>query len=105
MLWINQHFDAAGGPWLSSDEPCSFERQHHLVNRRWGDAKILLHVGFGRRPAVQAGIEVDKGQLLALLGREAFCGATQTGHPIQLFVLASNEEEARMDECTLSRLR
>jgi hypothetical protein len=30
----------------------SFERQHHLVNRRRADAKILLHIGFGRGPAV-----------------------------------------------------
>jgi hypothetical protein len=61
-----------GVPWLSSDETRAFEGQHHLVNRGWADAEVLLHVGFGRRPAVQAGVEVDKGQILALLGREAF---------------------------------
>jgi Winged helix-turn helix len=93
---INEDFDAAGGPGLPSDEPCSFERQHHLVNRRRSDAKILLHVGFGWRPAVQARVEVNERQVLALLGREGFCGATQTGHPIQLFVRAS-KEEARMN--------
>ena len=96
MIRINEDFDAASGPWLPFDEPCSFERQHHLVNRRRADAKILLHVGFGWRPAVQARAEVNKRQILALLGREVFCGATQTGHPIQLFVRASNEE-ARMN--------
>src|SRR6202011_3212515 len=26
-------------PWLPSDEPCAFERQHHLVNGRWANAK------------------------------------------------------------------
>ena len=83
-------------PWLPSDEACPFERQHHLVNGRRADAKILLHVGFGRRPAVQARVEVDKRQILALLGREGFCRATHPGHPIQLFVRASNEE-ARMN--------
>jgi transposase len=67
------------------------------VNGGWADAKIFLHVGFGWRPAVQARVEVNKRQILALLGREGFCGATQTGHPIQLFVRASNEEEARMN--------
>ena len=97
MLRINEHFDAAGDPWLPSDEAGSFERQHHLVNRRRADAKILLHVGFGRRPAVQARVEVDKRQILALLGREGFCRATHAGHPIQLLVRASNEEEARMN--------
>ncbi len=97
MFRINEDLDAAGDPWLPLDEPCSFERQHHLVNRRRAHAKVLLHVGFGWRPAVQARVEVDKGQILALLGREGFCVATQTGHPIQLFVRASNEEEVRMN--------
>ena len=45
---------------------------------------------------MQARVEVNKRQILALLGREVFCGATQTDHPIQLFVRASNEE-ARMN--------
>ena len=97
MLWIKEHFDAADDSRLSSDESGSFERQHHLVNGRRADAKILLHVGFGRRAAVQARVEVDKRQVLTLLGREGFCRATHGGHPIQLFVLASNVEEARMN--------
>jgi len=46
---------------------------------------------------MQARVEVDKRQILTLLGREGFCGATQAGLPIQLFVPASNEEEARMN--------
>ena len=74
-----------------SDEAGSFQRQHHLVNRRRADAEIFLHVGFGRGPAVQPRIEVDKGQILPLLGREGFCRRTHAGHPIQLFVRASNE--------------
>src|SRR5207247_2631519 len=45
-----------------------------------------------RRPAVQTRVEVDKRQVLALLGREVFCRATHSGHPIQLFVHASNQE-------------
>ena len=84
-------------PWLPSDEACPFERQHHLVNRRRADAEILLHVGFGRRPAVQARVGVDERQILALLGREGFCRATHAGHPIQLFVRASKHEEAQMN--------
>jgi len=46
---------------------------------------------------VQTRIEVNKGQILALLVGEGFCGGTQTGHPIQLSVPASNEKEARMN--------
>src|SRR5437764_7813171 len=97
MFRINEHFDAAGDPRCPFDEPGSFERQHQLVNRRRAYPKILLHVGFGRRPTVQARIEVNKRQILALLGREDFCRATQSGHPIQLFIRASNEEWARMN--------
>jgi transposase len=41
---------------------------------------------------MQARVEVDKRQILPLLGREVLCGATHSGHPIQLFVHASDEE-------------
>ena len=82
---------------MSPDESLPFERQHHLMNRRWADTKILLHVGFGRRLTVQACVEVNKRQILALLGREGFSGRTHAGHPIQLFVRPSSEEEARMN--------
>jgi hypothetical protein len=82
---------------LSSDEACAFERQHHLVNRGWADAKVFLYVGFGRRAAVQARVQVDKRQILPLLGREGCCRATHASHPIQLFVRASIDEEARMN--------
>jgi transposase len=97
VFWINEHFDAAGDPWLPSDEPRAFERQHHLVNRRRADAKKFLHVGFGRGLAVETRVEVDKRQILTLLGREVFCRVTHAGHPIQLFVRASHEEEAWMN--------
>ena len=81
---------------LPSDEACSLERENHLVNRGWVDTEIFLHVGFRRRLAVQAGVEVDKGQVLALPGREGLLGATHRGHAIQLFVRASIKE-ARMN--------
>jgi len=41
---------------------------------------------------MQACVEVDKRQILTLLGCEGFCRATHVGHPIQLLVRASNEE-------------
>src|SRR5665213_3788277 len=63
------------------------------------DAEVELHVGFGRWPAMQPRIGVDERQILALLGRESFCRRTHAGHPIQLFVRASNQGGA--DECTL----
>lgn len=64
---INEEFDAASGPRLLSDQAVAFERQHHLVNGGRADAKILLHVGFGRGPAMQERVEVDKRQILSLL--------------------------------------
>jgi transposase len=45
---------------------------------------------------MQARVEVDKCQILTLLGGEGFCRATHAGHPIQLFIRAS-QEEARMN--------
>jgi hypothetical protein len=53
-----------------AQKPGPFEREHHLVNRRWADAKVFLHIGFRRGSAVQTRIEVDKGQVLPLFGRE-----------------------------------
>ena len=44
-------------------------------------------------------IEVDEGEVLPLLGREGFCRRTHAGHPIQLFVRAS---QGGRHECTLS---
>jgi transposase len=46
---------------------------------------------------MQARVQVDIGQVLALLGREGFYGRTQAGHPIQLFVRASSEQGHRMN--------
>ena len=48
---------------------------------------------------MQARVEVDKREILALLGREGFCRATHASHPIQLFVGASTD--GGTDECTL----
>src|SRR5262245_23940144 len=43
-----------------------------IVNRWWADAEVFLHVGFGRRTAVQPRVQVDIGQILALLGGKNF---------------------------------
>src|SRR4029078_4365565 len=70
------------------------------MNRWWADAEVFLHVGFGRRTAMQPRVQVDVGQILALLGGEEFSGATHAGHSIQLVVCASRR--GGTDECTLS---
>ena len=79
---INQDLDTARCPRQPFDEAGSLEREHHLVNRRRADAKILLHVRFRRGSAVQPRIEVDEGKVLPLFGREGFCRRTNAGHPI-----------------------
>ena len=61
---------------MLSDEAGTFERYDHLVNCRWGDSKILLDVGFGRRPTMQMRIEMDVREILPLPGREGFCAGT-----------------------------
>ena len=61
------------------------------MDRRRGDAEVALHVGFGRRPAVQARIGVDEGQVLALLVGEAVLPRRLTpAIRFSLFVRASN---------------
>jgi hypothetical protein len=49
IFWRNEQFDASGDAWLAADEAGSFEVEDHLVDRRWADAEVLLHVGLGLR--------------------------------------------------------
>ena len=67
------------------------------MNRGRADFEIALHVDFSRGSAVEPRIGVDKRQILALLVREGFGRETHEGHPIQLFVRASSDGEARMN--------
>jgi hypothetical protein len=39
------------------------------MDRRWSDAEMTLHVGFGRRLVEHVPVDVDEGQILALLFR------------------------------------
>ncbi len=100
MFWRDEHFDAARGPRLSTNEALAFEREHPLVDRRRADLEVSLHVGFGGRAAEHAGIRVDEGQILALLGSEAgLCGLwTRLGYLIHLLCLDS---QGGWDECTV----
>ena len=71
MVRGDKDFDASGNAGLSADQSSAFESEHHLVDRRRGDEEVALHVGFGRGLAEDAGIDVDEGQVLALLLGEA----------------------------------
>ena len=68
----NQDFDAACDPRLSTDQPGSFEGEHHLMDGWWADAKVALQIGFGWRTAEDVRIGVDECQILTLLGCEAW---------------------------------
>ena len=63
--------DASGHAGLSSDEAVSFEAEDHLVDGRWSDAEMPLYVGFGGRLAEHVRIDVNEGQVVALLFGEA----------------------------------
>jgi hypothetical protein len=57
---------------LTPNESVSFKRHDHLMDRRWADTKVALHVGLGGRAAKHVRIGIDEGQVLALLVGEAF---------------------------------
>ena len=71
MLRRHQHDDAARHSGLSPDQAGTLEGEHHLMHGRRADAEVALHIGLGRRPAVDARVSVDEGQVLPLRVREA----------------------------------
>ena len=69
--------DASGHAGLSCDEAVSFEAEDHLVDGRWSDAEMPLHGRFGGRLAEHVRIDVNEGQVVALLFSERLvAGAT-----------------------------
>jgi hypothetical protein len=53
-------------PRLSTDEPQILQSEHHLVHGRRADAEEAQHIRLRRRFAVDHGVVVDEGQVLAL---------------------------------------
>ena len=53
---------------MAADEARPFEGEDHLVDRGWGGAEVTLHLVFRGRSPMDAGVGVDEGQILALLG-------------------------------------
>ena len=70
MRW-DEDFDASGDAWLSAEEAGALEAENHLMDGRRGDAEVALHVGFGRSLAEHARVDIDEGQVVALLFGEA----------------------------------
>ena len=66
-----------------------------------GDAEEAPHVGFGGRAGIDAGIGVDEGQILPLLGRETRFGWAVTSQ--RSSGCRGFERRGDPDDCTLSR--
>src|SRR5919202_1020007 len=65
------------------------------MHGRRADAEVTLHIGLGRRSAVDARVSVDEGQVLSLRVREA---ASRRRHPpLRRFIWASLTWEAAMN--------
>lgn len=77
MFWGNEDFDTSGDAGLSADQAGTLEGEDHLVNGGRTDPEVALHIGFGGWTLEHVRINVDEGQILALLFGEAFpAGAT-----------------------------
>ena len=79
MLRWDEDIDASGDAGLPADKAVSFEAQDHLVDGGRADAEVALHVGFCRGLAEHAGIDIDEGQVLALLFGEAMRAGAARG--------------------------
>ncbi len=75
----DEDVDASWDARLSVDEAVAFEAEDNLMDRRGTDAEVTLHVGFGRRLMEHAGIDVDEGQIVALLLGEAMRAGAARG--------------------------
>ena len=70
--------DASGDAGLSCDEAVALEAEDHLVDRRWTDAEMTLHVGFSWSVTEDVRVDVDEGQIVALLfGKAMRAGAAR----------------------------
>ena len=70
-MWRHEDFDASGDAWLTANKGVSFERDDHLVDRRWTDAEVVLQVCFGWWPSEHARVGVDESEVVALLFGES----------------------------------
>ena len=62
----NQESDTARLAWGAANQAALFQREQHLVNRWGADLEIALQIGFSGGAAVDFGIGINKGQILAL---------------------------------------
>ncbi len=101
MFGSDEDLDAAWLSWLSFDEAGSFEGKDHLMDRWRGDLEVALHVGFGGRSSVDAGVGVNEGEILSLLFGEAGLRRGVTG--IGGLIHQSFFQQGGPDEHTIPR--
>ena len=89
----DQHLDASREAGLTPDQACALEGEHHLVHGRWADLEVALHVGLGRRTAMDARVGVDEGQVLALLVGEA--GSQDIRHTLEIAIHWASQRRPR----------
>jgi len=63
----DEQLDTAWLARLTTDQATAFELDEHAMDAGRSNPEVLLHVGFGWRPAMQLCIGVDEGEILALL--------------------------------------
>ena len=62
----HQNFDGTSTTGRSFDEALPFEREDHVVNRRWCHVEVALKVGFRGSATVQFHVRHDERQVLTL---------------------------------------
>jgi hypothetical protein len=74
VFWGNEQLDASGDAGFSADQSGAMEIDNHLMDGGRGGLEVTLDVGFGGGLPEHARIDVDEGQVLALLVGEASWG-------------------------------
>ena len=71
MFWGNEQLDASWDAGFAADQSGAMKVDNHLMNGGWAHTKVALDIGFGWGLSEHARVDVDEGQILALLFSEA----------------------------------
>jgi hypothetical protein len=70
VLRVYTKANGSSPPRGSFDEAVALQSLNHIVNRGWGNPEVAFQIRFRGSLAVDLGVVVDKGQILALFGGE-----------------------------------
>ena len=76
-FWGNEEFDASRNAGLSPDQTGAIEVEDHLMDGGRANTEVALHVGFGGGLSEDVRIDVNEGQILALLFGEVTRGVAR----------------------------